>query len=90
MYAEGALGGGLLALILAGYKILSKKIDNKVDLSWCNKMEHRTCTRIAKGEEKFEKIVEIMQDQAVSLGKLFVEIKNIDKELANISKILNN
>lgn len=86
MLLEGSIGGGLFVLLLSGYKILSLRISSKVDREWCEKIEHITCSRMAKGDEKFEKIMDVLQKQAVEIGIIITEIKNTNKKIDQLVK----
>lgn len=81
MITESAIGGGVIAFVLAAYKILNVKIDKKVNIEWCEKLEKINCTRMTKGDEKFEKIMDTLQKHSVSLGEIVVEMKNLSKTI---------
>ena len=83
MYLEGGIAATIVAILTGGFKVLSKRVDKKVDLTACKPVHEALNHNMEKGEKKFEELTRVQQKQGVILAR-------IDERLIGMSKKLDN
>lgn len=82
MYLEGGIAVTIVAMLTGGFKILSRRVDKKVDLIACKPIHDALNHNMEKGERKFDELTSVQQKQSVVLAR-------IDERLIGISKKLD-